>query len=102
MKKYHILIFLAIWVSAISVGIWASANALAASTITVDNANRREYTYCPLSDTDVKSFGGEIDGCPVVRVYVNNWSTLTPTEQTTIDTLLRSKGFVDSGENILK
>lgn len=72
------------------------------SISTIDNSGRREYTYCPLSDSDVKSMSAEINGCPLARVYVNDWNSKTPLEQTTIDILLRSKGFVDSSENILK
>jgi len=71
-------------------------------TITLDNSNRREYTYCPLSDSEIKSLNAEINGCPLVRIYVNDWNKLTSLEQTAIDTLLRGKGFVDSGEHILK
>lgn len=73
-----------------------------ASITSIDNSSRREYTYCPLSDSDVKSFNGEVNGCPLARVYVDNWNSLSSIDQQKIDTLLRSKGFVDSGENILK
>lgn len=72
------------------------------STSTIDNAGRREYTYCPISDTLSKSLNAEINGCPLVRIYVNNWNSLTPLEQSTIDSQLRVIGFVDSGEHILK
>lgn len=70
-------------------------------TTTIDsfNKNSREYTYCPLSSNDLSSFTGEVDGCPLARVYVNNWNSLSSVQQSTIDTLLRSKGFVDIGEN---
>lgn len=71
-------------------------------TTTIDNLNRREYTYCPLSDSDVKAMSAEIDGCPLVRVYINDWNKLTLTQQNTIDTLLRNKGLVDTGEHIIK
>ena len=70
-------------------------------TITTDNTDRRMYTYCPLNNNDILSFNGEVDGCPLARVYVNNWNSLTPTQQTTIDNLLTSKGFVDAGQNPL-
>ena len=73
-----------------------------ASITSIDNSGRREYTYCPLSDSDIKSFNGEVNGCPLARVYVGNWNSLSSIDQQKIDTLLRSKGFVDSGENILK
>lgn len=72
------------------------------TTKTIDNSGRREYTYCPISDTLAKSMNAEINGCPLTRVYVNNWNNLTPLQQTDIDTKLRAIGFVDSGENILK
>jgi len=72
------------------------------TTTTLDNSGRREYTYCPISDTLAKSINGEINGCPISRVYINHWNQLTPLQQTDIDTKLRAIGFVDSGENILK
>lgn len=68
-------------------------------TTTLDNINRRVYTYCPINATQVTSFHGDIEGCPIVRVYVNNWNTLPLANQTAIDTMLRTKGFVDQGEN---
>lgn len=74
----------------------------AQSITTIDNVDRREYTYCPLSDSDVKAFNGEINGCPLMRVYVDDWSKKTLLEQSTIDNMLRAKGFVDSGEHVLK
>jgi hypothetical protein len=73
----------------------------ALTTTTIDNAGRREYTYCPIDDTTVKSFNGEVDGCPLARVYINDWAKLTTVQQTAIDTKLRSLGFVDTGENPL-
>ena len=97
--RYFIIIGLvAIWAITASM-IYADAQV---RTITVDNSNRREYTYCPLSDSDVKSFGGEINGCPLMRVYVKNWNNLTPLQQSTIDTLMRGKGFVDAGEHVIR
>jgi len=72
------------------------------TTNTIDSSGRREYTYCPISDSLVKSLNAEINGCPLIRIYVNHWSSLTPLQQTDIDTKLRAIGFVDSGEHILK
>lgn len=77
---------------------YAYSSSLSATT-TLDTSNRRIYTYCPLSNSDINSFNGEIDGCPVVRVYISNWTSLSPTQQSTIDTLLTSKGFVDEMQN---
>jgi len=70
-------------------------------TITVDNSNRREYTYCPINDQLAKT-NISVEGCPLVRVYVNNWSQLTSLQQTTIDTQIRGLGFVDAGEHIIR
>lgn len=69
---------------------------------TIDNSGRREYTYCPISDNDAKSINAEINGCPLMRIYINAWNDLTPLEQSAIDSKLRSLGFVDSGEHIIK
>ena len=74
---------------------------LTSNTITIDNSDRREYTWCPISDQLAKT-NIEIEGCPLTRVYVNDWNKLTVLEQTQIDTELRSLGFVDSGEHIIK
>jgi hypothetical protein len=71
-------------------------------TITVDNTNRREYTYCPIPDSTARSLNAEIDGCPLMRVYINNWSSLTVLQQNTIDTQMRTLGFVDAGEHLIK
>jgi len=84
------------------VGIISVAYSASITTTTIDNSGRREYTYCPISDTLAKSINGEINGCPISRVYINHWNQLTPLQQTDIDTKLRAIGFVDSGENILK
>ena len=73
------------------------------ATTTVDNADRREYVWCPLNSTNILSINptvnAELDGCPLVRVYVYHWDTLPVLNQTAIDTMLRSKGFTDAGEN---
>ena len=73
------------------------------TTVTLDNANRREYVYCPLNSTNIATINplasSELDGCPLVRIYINHWNTLPILNQTTIDTMLRSKGFTDAGEN---
>jgi len=95
---YEILFISAI----IAVGIASYSYSASITTKTIDNSGRREYTYCPISDTLVKSLNAEIDGCPLTRVYVNNWNSLTPLQQTDIDTKLRAIGFVDSGEHIIK
>jgi len=86
----------------IVVGIASYAYSASITTTTLDNSGRREYTYCPISDTLAKSINGEVNGCPLARVYINDWNKLTPLQQTDIDTKLRTIGFVDSGENILK
>ena len=97
MKEIYAVI-IALSVVIMSAGFFAYAQ----TTTTIDNADRREYTYCPLSDSDVKAFNGEINGCPLMRVYVDDWSKKTSLEQSTIDNMLRLKGFVDSGEHVLK
>jgi len=86
----------------IAVGIASYAYSASITTTTLDNSGRREYTYCPISDTLAKAINGEINGCPLSRVYIKDWNKLTPLQQTDIDTKLRAIGFVDSGENILK
>ena len=87
---------------ALIIGILSSIPIVAYGAITLDNSNRREYTYCPITDNLAKSLNAEIDGCPLVRVYVNNWNTLTSLQQTTIDSQLRGLGFVDAGEHIIR
>lgn len=70
-------------------------------TVTVDNADRREYTWCPINDQLART-NISVEGCPLTRVYVNDWNKLSPLQQNTIDTQLRSLGFVDSDEHIIK
>jgi hypothetical protein len=73
--------------------------AITSSTITLDNSNRREYVYCPIDTTTLSvSTTYEINGCPTVRIYINNWNTITELDKTSIDTKLRSAGFKDVGE----
>ena len=65
----------------------------------INNASRREYVYCPINPTTLdQSTTYEINGCPNVRIYVNNWNTLTPLQQTSIDAQLRGLGFKDPDE----
>ena len=65
----------------------------------LDNSGRREYGYCPLSpETMLSRAQFEINGCPLVRVYITNWNQLTLLDQQTIDSQLRSSGFKDIGE----
>lgn len=72
------------------------------AAVTVDNLNRREYTYCPISDANARFLNAEVNGCPLVRVFIPNWSNLSIAEQTAIDTRMRSMGFVDAGEHIIR
>lgn len=94
MDKIYIA-FIIFGLSVLSVGV-------AYGAITLDNNSRREYTWCPISDTNVKAMSAEISGCPVVRVSVNNWNSLSALEQNTIDTRMRAMGFVDAGEHIIR
>lgn len=69
------------------------------ATITTDNTGRREYGYCPISpETMLSRAQFEVNGCPLVRVYITNWNQLTILDQQTIDSQLRSAGFKDIGE----
>ena len=73
---------------------------LASGVITLDN-NRREYTWCPINDQLAKT-NIEVNGCPIVRVYVNDWNRLTVLQQASIDSQMRGLGFVDAGEHIIR
>lgn len=96
MKKWELFTFVfVVMLSSIPIIITYAA-------VTIDNANRREYTYCPISDANAKLLDAEVNGCPVVRVFINNWSNLSIAEQTAIDTRMRSMGFVDAGEHIIR
>ena len=67
--------------------------------ISVDNSGRREYGYCPIQpETMLSRAQFEINGCPIIRVYVTNWDKLTSLEQTTVDSQLRTMGFKDISE----
>lgn len=74
---------------------------IAMGAVSLDGSNRREYTWCPINDQLAKT-NVSIEGCPIVRIYVNDWSRLTPLQQTTIDTQLRTLGFVDAGEHVIR
>lgn len=93
MKKINIISIIVI------VGFFASIPIITYGAITLDDNNRREYGYCPISPETMSSrVQFEINGCPVVRVYIVNWNQLTTLEQTTLDTQMRSAGFRDIGE----
>lgn len=95
MTKSEIL--LPIIVFAISISILGTIVAFGA--VTLDNSNRREYGYCPLAPEGISSrVSLQVNGCPLMRVYISNWNQLTTLEQTTVDTQLRSMGFKDIGE----
>lgn len=99
--KTEIIIGMGIALALIPIIMYAT-NAFGVSispTTTLDNTNRRMYTWCPLNATDISSFNGEIDTCPMARVYVNNWNTLSLQQQQTVDKILTAKGFVDAGQN---
>lgn len=74
---------------------------IAMGAVSVDNG-RREYTWCPLTDSNAKTLNAEINGCPLVRVYINDWSRLTPLQQSDVDSRMRAMGFVDAGEHIIR
>lgn len=66
---------------------------------TIDNSGRREYGYCPISpETMLGRAEFEINGCPLVRVYITNYNQLSTIEKTTIDTQMRASGFRDISE----
>jgi len=91
---------IAVAIVGISVTIVMSVG-IAFGAITIDSSNRREYTWCPISDTTAKT-NIEVDGCPVVRVYINDWNRLTILQQSSIDTQMRGLGFVDAGEHVIR
>lgn len=65
----------------------------------IDNAGRREYVYCPIDPSLLSARTTyEINGCPTVRIYVDNWNNLPTLDKTTIDTQLRNSGFKDVSE----
>lgn len=75
---------------------------VAMGAISLDSSNRREYTWCPMTDSNAKTLNAEINGCPLVRVYINDWNRLTPLQQSDIDSRMRAMGFVDAGEHIIR
>ena len=96
LEYYSILIIIGIIFGSIF-GI--AYGAIIENSITLDNSDRREYGYCPISPEVMLSKAQfEINGCPIVRVYVSNWNSLSEIEKSTIDTQLRSSGFKDIGE----
>lgn len=81
----------------VGIGLGALSGAVYAQTI--DNSGRREYVYCPIDPALLSSRTTyEINGCPTVRVYVDNWNSLTALDKTSIDSQLRSSGFKDVSE----
>ena len=91
MKKYIPVIIIAVVLGSIS--------GIAYGAISIDNSGRREYGYCPISpETLLSRAQFEINGCPLIRVYISNWNELTTIDQTTIDTQLKSLGFKDIGD----
>jgi hypothetical protein len=93
MKKLTIAIL------AITAMVLGSISGIAYGAITVDNSSRREYVYCPIDPSTLNSKTTyEINGCPIARVYVDRWNTLTELDKTAIDTQLRNSGFKDVGE----
>lgn len=69
------------------------------NTSTIDNSGRREYGYCPLNTESLSSRAQiEVNGCPLVRVFITNWNQLSPIDQQTIDSQMRALGFKDIGE----
>jgi len=73
----------------------------ALSNPSVDDSGRREYVYCPINPSLLDtSTTYELNGCPTVRIYVDNWNSLTALKQSSIDTQLRSAGFKDPNELI--
>lgn len=56
--------------------------------------NRKEYVYCPIDlEALDKSISYEINGCPTIRVYVENYDRLTTLQKADIDTKLKANGF---------
>jgi hypothetical protein len=71
----------------------------APATPQIDNTGRREYVYCPANLLTLDSRATySVEGCPLTRIYVNNWNGLSTVVQTAIDTQLRSLGFRDANE----
>lgn len=69
------------------------------NTSTIDNAGRREYGYCPMTPESLSSRAQiEVNGCPLVRVFITNWNQLSSIDQSTIDSQMRALGFKDIGE----
>jgi len=91
-KLYIFFILIAMLVSSIG---------LAYGAVTLDNSNRREYTWCPINDQLAKT-NISVEGCPLARVYINDWNRLTVLQQTTIDSQMRGLGFVDAGEHVIR
>lgn len=97
-RTFYLLIFILVGIPLLVGGI-SIAFALIPNTSTIDNAGRREYGYCPVDPSTISSRAQlEINGCPLIRAYVTNWNSLTPSDQSTIDSQMRLLGFKDIGE----
>ena len=88
--------------SKISIIIFVSVGLLAVSGFAyaqLQNETRKEYVYCPI-DTELldKSVTYEINGCPIIRVYVENYDRLDTLKRTQIDNTLRTDGFIPKEE----
>lgn len=69
-----------------------------ADSITIDNSGRREYVYCPVDiDTLGIELTYELNGCPIARIYIDNWLSMTVEEQNAIHEHLINNGFKDVG-----
>lgn len=100
MKNKSILLLISLIVISVSSfsGLIIFAHGLTISP-SVDQEGRREYGYCPISPENMLSRAQfEINGCPLIRVYVTNWNQLSTPDQQTLDTQLRSAGFKDISE----
>lgn len=75
----------------------AGMSVYALSNAPPDIQNRKEFTTCSIKPSEFPANAElEFYGCPTVRVYINNWDSLTPVEQSSITQLLTSKGFVEN------
>ena len=92
--KHIIIILIALGIIALSATIY-SVNAQIEETIT-----RREYVYCPVDTSALdKTVTYEINGCPTVRIYVENYDRLTIIQKSDIDAKLRADGFLPKEES---
>lgn len=102
MTKMIYVVVIALVAIASSVTTYEVTQQIQQQAVAIDD--RKDFGFCPDIGSFVKTqkyINGQIvtyttESCPAIRVYINNWTQISPSTQSIIINNMKNLGFVES------